>query len=289
MKRSALRICACLLAIAAPLAGTAPAAAAATQPPSAKQFYESALAAMRNLPEPAYVDDTLRGRGQGIAINLEVIRHLVWLGFTLGSGRSVWTMQHRTDDYATAIVDEHGRRYLSQRSFFDPTWYGTYRALRDGMLDYQDREKPIAPRAIPTPDPSGLKTIAILSVMGPGIYHVRDAGPATCSNGDAGHALHLIARDHDPRHQLSGVVVDLRNMRLCSVRFALGAAFGFAGYVEQHYADVGGYWMQTGGVIDGNLRLFGIAVHHGVWRYRLTGMNFPQRIASKTFAVPAGQ
>lgn len=52
---------------------------------------------------------------------------------------------------------------------------------------------------------------------------------------------------------------------------------------------LGGYWMQTGGVIDGTIRLFGVSLPHGVWMYRLANMNFPQSIPAATFIPPATQ
>ena len=286
MKRSTSALLAWLLCLCALLGHALPAAAA---PPSAKSFYGQALATMQTLPEPPFVDDTLSGRGDGLSINLDVIDHLVWLGMSLGSTPDLWKMQHRTSDYATTIVDGQGERYLSRRSFFDPTWYGTYRALRDGMFGYQDRAKPVAATVKAPPIPQGLKVIAVARVMGPGVYHVVDAGAATCANGDAGHALHLISRDHNPRHQLSDVIIDLRNMRFCSIRFGIGSAFGFQGNIEQHYATVDGFWVQTGGVIDGTLRLFGISAHHGVWHYQLTQTRFPTHIAATTFTAPPTQ
>ncbi|MDB5092295.1 MAG: hypothetical protein JWO85_396, partial [Candidatus Eremiobacteraeota bacterium] len=177
------------------------------------------------------------------------------------------------------------RRYVSQRSFFDPTWYGAYRALRLGMLYSQD---PAEPRpspgvATPAPDPT-LKTIGAIKVMGPAIYDVDDRGAAVCPNGDPGRALHLTSRTRDTQHQLSDVIVELRSMRFCMMRFGTAAALGFHGIVEQHYADVGGYWMQTDGFIDGTLRVFGVSTHHGVWLYRLLEIQFPNSLPPDTFA-----
>jgi hypothetical protein len=260
-------------------------AASAPAAPSAQAFYVAALGAMRELPQPTYVSYRLEGQGDALQITLTQIRGLVWLYFEAGSTPSHWTMRHRTDDYETEVVnsmDEH--RYVTQRSFFDPTWYGSYRALRDGMLGYQDVEAPVSSHPTPIPDPpTTLKTIAVESVMGPGIYAVQDRGSAACSNGDPGHALHLTSRSHDPKHQLTDVIVDLHSMRFCMIRYSWPSAFGFHGVVEQYYAEVGGYWMETGGTIDGTLRAFGIATHHGIWHYRLTDMQFPKSIPAEAF------
>jgi len=47
--------------------------------------------------------------------------------------------------------------------------------------------------------------------------------------------------------------------------------------------------MQTGGIIDGSLRAFGISIHHGIWRYRLTEMTFPGEIPHEAFIPPPTQ
>lgn len=282
--RVALFFCASAAAFCGP---TTPAAsAAAGAPPSAREFYSRALSAMSDLPQPTFISYRLESRSEGLQIALTPIDHLVWLSITAGSTPSRWEMLHRTGDYATEIIDTaDDSRYVSQRSFFDPTWYGSYRALRDGMLDYQDIEAPIAdlaPAAV-TPIPTTLKTIAVTSVMGPGIYDVHDRGAATCSNGHPGHALHLTPRRSDPRRQLTDVTIDLTSMRFCMIRYGLPAAFGFHGTVEQHYDSVGGYWMQTDGLLDGTLRAFGISTHHGIWRYSLTNITFPRALPPLVF------
>src|SRR5579862_7624013 len=232
--------------------------AATAPPPSAQEFYSRAVEVMRDLPQPQYVTYAMDGEGHGMSIRLIVRRHLVWLEMTSGSGlggTTRWTMRHRTNDYATEIVDDfEGRRLVSSRAFFDPTWYGAFRALRDGMLFYQPPEAPVSAYATPTPGPpSDLRTIAVVSVIGSNIYRVESSGPAVCYNGDDGFALHLVPRDRNRQHQLTDVVVDTRNMRFCTIRFNASDG-GLNGTVEQHYADVGGYWLQTDGIITDRFR-----------------------------------
>lgn len=120
--------------------------------------------------------------------------------------------------------------------------------------------------------------------MGPGIYTIEDRGTAECPNADPGQALHLTSRERNSHHQLTDVIIDLNSMRFCMMRFAESSGFGFHGFLEQHYADVGGYWMQTGGSLEGT-RLFGISMHHGVWRYRLLDMQFPTSLPPETFST----
>jgi hypothetical protein len=259
---------------------------AAADPPTARDLYVQAIAAMSDLPQPPYVTYRMEGNAQGLQVGLTTISGQVWLNIRPGSTSDRWTLRHRTYDYESEIVSQSdGRRYVSQRSFFDPTWYGAYRALRLGMLYSQD---PAEPRpspgvATPAPDPS-LKTIGAIKVMGPAIYDVDDRGTAVCPNGGPGRALHLTSRTRDPQHQLSDVIVDLQSMRFCVMRFGTAGALGFHGIVEQHYGDVGGYWMQMDGILDGTLRVFGVSTHHGVWRYRLLDMQFPSSLPPDAFA-----
>lgn len=256
----------------------------------AEALYMSAIGAMTALKEPPFVTYTMRGEPHGLAIGLTDIDHLIWLGIHEGDEPSVWQVRHRTDDYASELLQESGVRYVSGRSFFDPTWYGAYRALRDGMLNYQDQERPVSERATPPPDlATDVHEIAVVNVMGPTIYWVDDRGPAVCPNGAPGHALHLRSRDRDPKHQLNDVVIDNQTLRFCMIRYGLSDSFGFHGIVEQHYGLVGKYWVQTDGILDGTLRVFGISTHHGKWLYHLDAMSFPDHIASSAFLEPFTQ
>jgi D-alanyl-D-alanine carboxypeptidase len=266
---------------------------ASTPPVSqAQALYSAAIAAMDRSPQPAFITYTLQGESEGIHLGLLVIRHQVWLNFGSAMGSTTWNVKHRTEDYESEVVDgDTGKRYVSSRAIFDPTWFGAYRALRDGMLGYQNAQAPRTSLTVspPTPAPdSTLNTIATVNVIGPSIYGVTDRGPATCSNGDPGQALHLRPHRRDSRHQLSDVVVDLRSMRFCTIRFGWSEMW-FSGFVEQHYANVGGYWVVTDGSIDGTLRAFGIATHHFVWTYRLVDTTYPAQIPAATFVPDATQ
>jgi hypothetical protein len=269
--------------------GAASRAVAMADVTAAGDLYARAISAMNDLPQPAYLTYRLESSSEGLEIEPVVLHDAVWLGIRSGSTPDEWTLRHRTFDYQSEIVNTaDGKRYVSQRSFFDPTWYGALRALREGMLDAQD---PAAPRtslgaATPTPG-STLRTIGVVSVMGSGLYQIEDRGEAACPDGSSGHALHLTSRTRDPGHQLTDVIVDLQSMRFCMLRFAAPTGFGFHGLVEQHYANVGGYWLQTDGLIDGTMRAFGVSMHHGVWRYRLLDMQFPASLPADAFSQDA--
>jgi hypothetical protein len=257
-------------------------------------LYSSAVDSMRTLRQPEYLTYTMEGEGEGLGIALTVVHHLVWLEMTTYSSAQptepvTWMLRHRTDDYASEITEESGRRLVSTRPLFDPTWYGAFRALRDGMLDYQKPEPAISSYATPTPGPpTDLRTIAVVDVIGSNIYSIVDKGESACANGDPGRALHLIPRDRDPRHQLADVVIDLRNMHFCTMRFNVSDG-AWRGSVEQHYSDIEGYWLQTDGTIESSLRTLGILLFHGVWRYRLESMTFPPLIPAETFLRPLDQ
>jgi len=278
------------LALAFLALGTAARADAPQAPPTVETYYRAAINAMDALKEPAYVTYTMHGDPQGLAVKLIDRNSLIWLGIHDGSDPSTWQVRHRTDDYASELLDVDGTRWVSMRSFFDPTWWGAFRALRDGMLNYQVPEAAVSARATPAPDASSkLHVIATVTVMGPAIYQLQDRGAATCPSGSPGHAIHLIPRDRDPKHQLNDVVIELTTRRFCMVRYGVHDSFGFHGIVEQHYSDVGGYWVQTDGFLDGTLRVFGIATHHGKWFYRLDDIAFPKRIPSTAFITPYWQ
>jgi hypothetical protein len=249
--------------------------------PNAHDLYVSAIRAMADLPQPSYVTYRIIGENDGMQVGLTVIGGNLWLSIGAGSDESNWSVQHRTFDYKSIVTDEStGKTYRTARSFFDPTWYGTERALRLGMLNSQDAAAPHEARVDPTPPPGPtLRTIAVTTVLSPSIYNVEDRGPATCSNGDAGRALHLWSREHNVMHQLSDVTIDLSSMRFCTMRYSIADTFGYHGIVEQHFADVGGFWMETDGLLDGTVRFMGFATHHGIWRYRLTDMQFPPALS----------
>jgi hypothetical protein len=273
--------------VCAALAVVAGRMVAVADPPSAAERYAQAVAAMADVAQPPYVTYHLEGTSDGLQVGLKTDDDgQVWLDLRGGDTPVSWTLSHRTIDYSSEIVSPaDGRRYLTQRSFFDPTWYGAYRALREGMLYSQDPAPPRTSLGGAKPPPAAaLKTIGVVAVMGRGMYRVIDRGAAACPNGNPGWALHLIARDKEnPAHQLSDVVIDDASTRFCMLRFAAPPDYGFFGIVEQHYADVGGYWLQTDGFVEGGVHAFGASVRHGVWRYRLVDMQFPPTVPDQAF------
>ena len=261
------------------------AASAGAEAPTGRELYLGAISAMNGLPQPPYVTFHFEGVPGGMQIGLTQDARGVWLRMKNGNTPTAWDIRHRTFDYQSEIVDRSdGKRYVSGRSFFDPTWYGAIRALSQGMLYSQDHA---APRVTETPPPATdgvLRAIGVVSTLGTNIYGIEDRGDAACPNGNPGRALHLVSRTRNRGHQLSDVTVELASKRFCMMRYGTSEAFGFHGIVEQHYDDVGGYWLQTDGLIDGTGRIFGLAINHGAWTYRLSDMQFPASLPPDTFA-----
>lgn len=277
--------------VAFAFAGMVALVAAAPASP-ATSLYVQAIRAMGNTPQPEFVAYRLESTSDGLELGLwRDLRKQVWLSSHGGTTPQQWALRHRTFDYQTEIVNEaDGHRYTTARSFFDPTWYGALRALREGMFGSQD---PAMARELPAPAAAPIrpiKTIGAVSVMGPAVYHVDDLGNAACPSGEPGRLLHLTSIKRDRMHQLTDAIVSVKSTRFCMIRFsAVGAGSGFGirnGYYEQHYADVGGYWVQTDGVLDGSWYTRVLRKQHGTWRYRLVDMTFPKSLPAETFASP---
>ncbi|HEX3551252.1 MAG TPA: alpha/beta hydrolase [Candidatus Elarobacter sp.] len=245
---------------------------------------------MNDLPEPAFVTFRLEGTSVGPTIAMSS-RPCGPVRVT--AGQQHWLVQHRTHDLTTVVELEDGRRYIVG---FGPTWLTTFQRLRSpslasrvppcGSASHTPAPAPIEPAPSATP---ALRTIGTVVALGPAIYNVEDRGAATCPNGRPGHALHLSSRTNNPRHQLSDVVIDLASLRFCMVRFGLRSSGGAGADAtsEEHFADVGGYWVETDGVLDGTVRIAGIAAGHMVWRYRLLDMRFPESLPPEAFEVAA--
>ena len=262
--------------------------ASAQETPSATEFYRRAVVTMNELKEPPFMTYRLEGTGAGLRTDIltEPCNHL---SSKFGNGRNHWTVRNRTSDSRAEILDDAGNRTVLG---FDPSWAQTYRQLRSKPLrDGHDICSPPGLRAPepttsdPKPNPS-VKTIGTVLAIGPGIYRVEDHGAEECPNGHAGHALHLSSRTRDPHQQLSDVIVEESSMRFCMVRFGarLGVGFTADAIYEQHFADVGGYWMQTDGQLEATGRIAGFASGHGVWRYQLLDMRYPALLPIAAFA-----
>lgn len=259
---------------------------AADAPPPILALYRQTIKAMDDLKEPPYVTYRLESTSEGLRGDFY---HCPGTFFctSLGNNTNHWMLWHRTNDFHTAILDlDNNRRYDTDTTFFDPTWYGPYRALRIGMINVPR----VAPSALPSTSPipaSSLPVIGTVSVFSPGIYEVSDRGDTTCPNGDPGHAVHLTSRTRNPLHQLSDAIINLKWTRFCSVRLTRhggGALAGNTTHWEGHYGEVGSYWMLTDGFVDESGRIVGVSTRGGTWRFRLFDMRFPESLPPDTFS-----
>lgn len=271
------------------IAAAAQRAEEAAQHSAAALLYSRSLRVMDGLRQPRFLAYRLESSSDGLEIYLWTDHNgLVWLRGHDGSAPDAWTIRHRTFDYMNEIVHvSDGRRFVSARAVFDPTWYGAVRAMRLGMFL---SEQPVAAPRESTEQAGNttLKPIGSVSVMGPAVYDVDDRGAASCPSGKPGHALHFTSREKNYLHQLSDVVIEVSSGRFCVVTFlARGAgAVMTSGTFEEHYADVNGYWVQTDGVLAGTWQSSPLSrKRRGVWRYRLVDMSFPDTLPNDIFAA----
>jgi hypothetical protein len=261
--------------------------ALAVASPSADEYYRAAFAQMRDVREPAFVtyradipagNSTLvvrRGTDGRAALVLEA-------GGTAPANH--WQVAYRASDRLASIPLADGTHVLSSLALFDPTWNGVYEWMRHGLTASAETVEP-AVAASAAPQASALPVIAVVSAMSPGNYTIEDAGPGDC-DGHPGHALRLTAKHDASSHPLTGVTIDLATQRFCRLRFALRAgnvAGGVTGTVELHFGDVGGYYLVTGGTIEGAVRSIGIAVGHFATSFAYTAMAFPPALPGDAF------
>lgn len=251
---------------------------------------------MQALPQPAFMIYRLvADSDDGLKVQLDVSNHDVWLGFDAGSANTTWSVAHRSSDFRSLIVDENGQSYVTNRSFFDPTWYSSYHAMRDGMFfDSRSGTQPdqrVVPTPAPTPTPdTALKTIAIEQSSNGNLYTARDDGPATCPNGDAGRALRFTPHGSPIQYQLTAAVVDLVPKLFCVMQFTLPALGGSPLEDDQYFGMVEGYWIRTGGEFRRATRtqLLGPSAILTL-RYQLTDITFPYVLPDDLFVTPPGQ
>lgn len=262
---------------------------------AATQLYVAAVAAMQALPQPPFMIYGLVAKSDdNLKVQLRVINHDVWLGFDEGWANTTWSVVHRSSDFRSLIVDENGRSYVTNRSFFDPTWYSSYHAMRDGMFFNSVSGTQPDQRAVPTPAPtptpdSALKTIAIEQSSNGNLYSAQDAGPATCPNGDAGRALRFTPRGSPMQYQLTAAVVDLAPKLFCVMQFTLPAPGNWL-VDDQYFSMVEGYWIRTGGEFRRTIRSrFDGEPAVLTLRYQLNDITFPDILPDDLFVTPPGQ
>lgn len=257
-------------------------------PPSAEQFYESAVRAMRTLQQPqnaTYVAD-VHTQGASFQVTRQPNGRAT-IGFVIGVGGTKpdgsYSIVYRGSDLLTALQTEKGDYAVTSIPLFNPTWSGIYSWMRYGL----DGAPPATPSKPPasSADPSAPPVIAVVASMGGGNYRVEDRGGSQCANGDAAHSVHLIARSNPDQHPLTDAAVDLRTQRFCMVRFRVrqDGALGLTGFIEMQLGDVNGYRLVQNETIDLTVRAMGIAVRHIIATATYRNFAFPATIGPGIF------
>ena len=207
------------------------AASDAALPPSAEQYYEDAIEAMRTVPQPNYATYNVHVHISGLGFMLtREADGKASIDLTLGDRRAksdaTFPAAYRKSDDLTSVRTPQGWGII-RSPIFNPTWSGVQDWIRYGWSG-----RPDSATAMPSPTPgaNGLPVIAAVRAMGVAFYNVSDGGAASCANGDPGHRVHLIARKDPLDHPLTDAVIDERTNRFCRVRFEMRQSIVAVGY-----------------------------------------------------------
>jgi hypothetical protein len=269
------------LALAAPLLGTSPA------PPSAEEFYARAVEQMRRHTEPTFATYDTSITGLNCAV--EGVQLDCTLGRSTAKSEAPFLTDVRESDGRLALHHEGESVVIADSTFLNATWPAIDTILRHGFIGTGSTP---APTPLPVQPPSTLPVIAVVSAVSAASYNVYDAGPAICSNKNAGHAVRLVAR-HDPlRYPLTGATVDLTTGDLCALRFdakvrAAVGLVGATGGAQLDLENLAGYEVVTNERFDIDLRAIGIAVKHLHIEVAYSDFAFPKTIDPEIFATPS--
>ena len=285
-------------AIASAAARAAEAVQASGSPPTAhdEDLYARTVAAARDLPEPPFLtfvtNVTLQGDVRTYLLDWHGIAVFRVWGRShcnaLGQPSGSWVTSHRASDDLGSVANTPQSHLLTHSALFNPTWTGVYDWLRFGI-----EGRPFGQRlsAQPSPAPNTqLKTIGMVTALGPSSYRIRAANPALCPGGQQGRHLELAARNGDVRmHPLTDVTIDRAAMQFCSMRFHVPAEGGTA-FAVLHFGTVNGYWMTTS--VDTDFRgfgQFGIGGRRSSWHITYDNMQLPDALDDALFSLPVDQ
>lgn len=269
------------LALALPLLDVSPA------PPSVEEFYAHAVEQMRRHAEPAFA--TYDTSIAGLRCSIEGVNVVCTLGRSTAKSKAPFSVDLRESDGRLALHKESASVILGDSSFLNATWPGIDAIIRHGFTGTGSAP---SPTPLPVQPPSALPVIAVVSALSVASYNVYDAGPATCSNRNAGHAVRLVAR-HDPlRYPLTSATVDLTTGDLCAVRFnakvsEVAGLIGATGGAQVDLENLAGYEVVTNERFDIDLRAIGIAVKHLSVDVTYSDFAFPKTIDPEIFATPS--
>jgi D-alanyl-D-alanine carboxypeptidase len=282
-----------------PAVASAAARAAESQPsgppPTAsdEELYARTVATMRDLPEPPFLTFMFNVTLQGDVSTYLLDQHgiavfRVWTRAkckALGQSSGSWATSHRASDDLASVANTPESHLLSRAALFNPTWTGAYDWLRFGIDGRPFAQKPSA-QSSPAPNEQ-LKTIGMVTALGPSSYRIRAANAALCPGGQQGRHLSLAARDGNVwMHPLTDVTIDRAAMRFCSMRFHSPAEGGIS-FAELHFGTVSGYWMTTR--VDTDFRgfgQFGIGGQRSSWHITYDDMRFPDALDDALFSLP---
>jgi hypothetical protein len=269
------------LALAVPLLGVSPAV------PSAEEFYANAVEQMRRHAEPAFA--TYDTSIKGLNCSIEGVSVACTLGRGTAKSQTPLLVDVRESDGRLALQQQGESVVLSDSTFLNATWPGIDTILRHGFVGTGSAP---SPTPLPVQPPSTLPVIAVVSALSVASYNVYYAGPARCSNGNAGQAVRLVAR-HDPlRYPLTGATVDLTTGDLCALRFdakvsAAAGLIGATGGAQLDLENLAGYEVVTNERFDIDLRAIGVAVKHLRVEVAYSDFAFPKMIDPEIFATPS--
>jgi hypothetical protein len=280
-KRQAKRAVLVGLALALPVLGVSPAS------PSAEEFYAHAVEQMRRHAEPAFA--TYDASITGLNCSFEGVELACTLGRSTAKSQAPFLVDVRESDGRLALHREGESKVIADSTFLNATWPAIDTILRHGFIG---TESAPSPTPLPVQPPSTLPVIAVVSALSVTGYNVYDAGPASCSNGNAADAVRLVAR-HDPlRYPLTGATVDLTTGDLCALRFdakvsAAAGLIGATGGVQLDLENLAGYEVVTNERFDIDLRAIGVAVKHLRIAIAYSDFAFPKTIDPERFATPS--
>jgi hypothetical protein len=273
--------------------------------------YVRAVAAMRGVLSPPYATYASNWESTGLGFEFEQDRDRIVIAVGLGSGLSRerhYEASYRSTDRVLQFTNDEGDRLVGRGHLLEPTWAGAYDILRYGLRGNDpatvataapsDASATNAPAvdALPAPAASDaavtLQTpppaIGSVSAISPLYYQVFDEGTRTCAGLGDGRALHLVARHDVQAHPLTDVVLDPATGRFCSMTFVLkeSGLAGITGHYTIDFAPFGAYWLVSDGLIDINVRLFGIAAKHATLHWAISDVATPPSIPDEAFVPP---
>jgi hypothetical protein len=292
-------------------AAPAPAGAQAADTTSPDIAYVRAVDAMRALVSPPYATYASNWESTGLGFEFEQDRDRIVIAVGLGGGLARerhFDASYRSADRALQFTDDAGDRFVGNGHLLEPTWAGAYDILRYGLHGNEPEavatatpsgapatsapDLEPAPSATPSDAAVAMQTpppaIGSVTAISPRYYRVFDNGTGTCPGLGNGRALHLVARHDVQAHPLTDVVLDPSTGRFCSMTFVLkeSGLAGITGHYTIDFAPFGSYWLISDGLIDINVRLFGISAKRATLHWAISGVATPDSIPDAIFVPP---